>query len=687
MAQRPSSLSKETSSVTLVYTYLGILIALWTAILGISLWFGLTRTYSHAEENARIEARTAFIKDEAYRVWSMRLGGVYVPITEKTMPNPYLDVRGRDIITPSLQLTKLNSEYMIRLVHEVETTELNSGIIGHTSANKPMRPANKSDEWEAESLEIMDKDRSITEIDTRVSMHGEEYMRLIRPLIADPACGDCHDGVKRGDLVGGQSVSVPMAPGLAAANHMANIYIFSHGGLWVLGIILFSFGAHSLQQRIRQRDKKEQELRVLAEDLEDRVRAGVKDVNRRERELQALMDNTDSGVFLKNSAHEYTLANNCFSSLVNKDIAEIVGSNDKQILPADLAAQFLNGEIAVMDSRRSAEIKDLHFPHKPDETFSAFIFPLIDDESAVAGVGGILINTTQRQQMEEIMRKAKDDAENASRAKSDFWVNISHEIRTPLNGVMGMADLLLRSNLNQEQAFMAATIKSSSNNLLNVLNDILDFSKIENGKMYLDPTPFSLRDMVFDAVANIVPMAYEKNLEVIVHVAPKVPDHLIGDWTRLRQVLLNIINNAVKFTEKGEVTIAVRVLSQGKESVRLRLSVTDTGIGIAPEKQKKIFSAFVQGDSSSTRKYGGTGLGLAISTALVKLMGSEISLESSPGYGSSFWFDIDLPFILDEGRAPCPWARCKTSGAFLPWWWMTIPPTCIFFKSNFRLGA
>ena len=205
--------------------------------------------------------------------------------------------------------------------------------------------------------------------------------------------------------------------------------------------------------------------------------------------------------------------------------------------------------------------------------------------------------------------------------------------------------------------------------------------------MYLDPTPFSLRDMVFDAVANIVPMAYEKNLEVIVHVAPKVPDHLIGDWTRLRQVLLNIINNAVKFTEKGEVTIAVRVLSQGKESVRLRLSVTDTGIGIAPEKQKKIFSAFVQGDSSSTRKYGGTGLGLAISTALVKLMGSEISLESSPGYGSSFWFDIDLPFILDEGRAPCPWARCKTSGAFLPWWWMTIPPTCIFLKSNFRLGA
>ena len=418
--------------------------------------------------------------------------------------------------------------------------------------------------------------------------------------------------------------------------------------MWVLGMGLFGFGAHSLQMRVRQRDQAERELRVLTEELEERVQTGIKAAAKRESELQAFMDNADSGVFLKNTEHKYVLVNKRFCALVQKETAEIIGRTDRLMLPDDLASQLMSSEKQVMSDLAPREIDNLHFWGWEKESFSAFVFPVMDDEGKLAGVGGIVANTTQRQRMEEAMRAARDAAERASQAKSDFLANVSHEIRTPLNGVMGMADLLLRSDLNKEQAGMAATIKSSSDSLLSVLNDILDFSKIESGKMYLDPTPFSLRDMVFDAVANIVPAAYKKHLEVIVHVAPRVPDHLIGDWTRLRQVLLNLLNNAVKFTEKGEVTIAVRVLSQGKETVRLRLSVTDTGIGIDQEKQKMVFAAFVQADTSTTRKYGGTGLGLAISTQLVKLMGSEMCLESSPGYGSSFWFDIDLPFVVED---------------------------------------
>ncbi len=650
MALLPSAFSNEASSGKLLYTYLGILIALWTLIIGVSLWLGLEGTYSRAEEYARIQARTASSKDEAYRLWAMRLGGVYAPITDKTPPNPYLDAKNREVITPSLQLTKINPEYMLRLVHELETTEINTGIVGHIAGNNPLRPANKSDQWEFDALKAMNKDRSVTEVTALATINGKEYMRLIYPLIANSNCGDCHAGVKRDDLVGGLSVSVPMAPILASADRIANIYIISHGVLWVLGIVLFLFGAKSLQVRIRQRDEAERELRALTEDLENRVQEGVKAAAKREHELQAFMDNTDSGLFLKNSAREYVLVNKRFGALINKDVAEIIGRDDSSVLPATLVVQIAEKELAVMDSRQPMEIEDLHLPDKPGEAFSAFIFPIMDDEGAVAGVGGIVLNITQHRHMEEAMREARDTAEHISQGKSDFLANVSHEIRTPLNGVTGMADLLLRSNLTKEQAVMAATIKSSSDSLVKVLNDILDFSKIESGKMYLDPTPFSLRDMVFDAVANIVPMAYKKNLEVIVHVAPKVPDHLIGDWTRLRQVVLNLSNNAVKFTEKGEVTIAVRVLSQGKDTVRLRLSVTDTGIGIAPDKQKMIFSAFAQADSSTTRKYGGTGLGLAISTQLVKLMDSEMCLESSPGYGSSFWFDIDLPFIADDGQ-------------------------------------
>lgn len=648
MAKTFSLFSKEASSRTVLYAYLAILIALWTLIIGISLWFGLESTYSRAEGYARIQARTASAKDEAYLRWAARLGGLYAPVTEKTMPNPYLDAKGRDITTPTLQLTKITPEYMVRLVQEMEAAEMDTGVLGHLTSTHPLRPANKSDEWETGALEAMDKDRSITQVSGLELINGQEYMRLIYPLIANPTCGDCHAGIKRGDLVGGLSASVPMAPILASADRMATIYIASHGVLWALGIILFSFGGHSLHTRIRQRDEAEQGLRVLTEELEERVQTGIKAAAKRERELQAFMDNTDSGVFLKNTDQKYVLVNKRFCALLHREAPDLIGRTDRLVLPEKLATQIMSKEKEVLADLTPREIDELHLPGWENESFSAFIFPVMDDEGKLAGVGGIVVNTTQRQRMEEAMRKARDAAERASQAKSDFLANISHEIRTPLNGVMGMADLLLRSDLSKEQASMAATIKSSSDSLLSVLNDILDFSKIENGKMYLDPTPFSLRDMVFDAVANIVPAAYKKNLEVIVHVAPKVPDHLIGDWTRLRQVLLNLLNNAVKFTEKGEVTIAVRVLSQGKDTVRLRLSVTDTGIGIDQEKQKMIFSAFVQADTSTTRKYGGTGLGLAISTALVKLMGSEMSLESSSGYGSSFWFDIDLPFVSDD---------------------------------------
>lgn len=236
-------------------------------------------------------------------------------------------------------------------------------------------------------------------------------------------------------------------------------------------------------------------------------------------------------------------------------------------------------------------------------------------------------------------------AKQASKAKSEFLANISHEVRTPLNGVLGMTELLLRTDLDDQQSSMAETIKTSGNNLLVVLNDILDFSKIEAGKMLLDPQPFSLRDTVFDVMKGLAPTAYSKKLELIVNIAPQTPDTLIGDSVRIRQVLLNLVGNAIKFTERGEVILTVHDLDVRTDGALLRFSVADTGIGIAPEKKESIFSAFEQADSSTTRKFGGTGLGLAISHRLVSLMGGRLELESRLGEGSTFRFDIDLPLV------------------------------------------
>ena len=389
-------------------------------------------------------------------------------------------------------------------------------------------------------------------------------------------------------------------------------------------------------------------LQATVRDITDRKRA--EEQNR----LQvAALENAANAVVMTDTEGMILWVNPAFTSLTGYPAEEAIGKHTRLLRSGRQNPEFYADLWQTI--KRGQVWRGELINRKKDGSFyteGMTIAPIRDSLGAITRYVAIKQDVTERKRAEEALSQAKDAAEAASRAKSEFLANMSHEIRTPFNAIVGMTELALDTELTPEQREYLNTVKSATGSLLTVINDILDFSKIEAGKLEMDRIDFRLRETIEDTMRMLALRAHEKGLELACRISQGIPEILIGDPDRLRQIIVNLTGNAIKFTASGEVIVNVEVESQTKNDVFLHFTVKDTGIGIPADKQQMIFQAFSQADTSTTRRYGGTGLGLAIASRLVKVMGGNLWLESEAGKGSTFHFTARFPVQQHPTVAP-----------------------------------
>ena len=373
------------------------------------------------------------------------------------------------------------------------------------------------------------------------------------------------------------------------------------------------------------------------------------------RDFTNFLDSTADLVYLKDNDLRYRACSRELALLLGySDWHEIIGKTDEQIRrPSTLIHFEQEPELEVLEQGSSLSLtENIIVRGDRKGILSTIKKPLLNSRGEAVGVLSISRDITEITDMAEELRQALEKAEEATRAKSEFLANMSHEIRTPMNAVIGMTHLALRTDLDRKQRDYLEKIDGSAKALLRIINDILDFSKIEAGGLELETTEFHL-DSVIENLSNmLLVQVEEKGLELLFRVDPEVPLNLVGDPLRLGQILLNLVSNAIKFTEQGEIVVSICTKERIGNQILLKFSVKDSGIGLTTAQQRKLFRSFSQADASTTRRFGGTGLGLAISKELAAMMGGEIGVESELTQGSTFWFTVKMEEHQKELRSP-----------------------------------
>ena len=590
------------------------------------------------------EARANWNKDQAFRRWATRHGGLYVKPDDRTPPNPYLEhLPERDVVTTDgVKLTLMNpASMMSQMTKEFE--EL-FGIKGKVTSQVLLNPANEPDAWELSALQKFDEGEQ--EIIEQSNIDGMPFIRLMRPMVMTEGCILCHGslGFEVGDIRGGVSVSIPLTPYYAAEQESKKSLFFSHGSVWVFGILTIGFISLRGQKRENERREAESLLRRAHDNLEEKVQERTQELECQKRALDehAIVSITD----IKGNI---TYANDKLCEISGYTREELLGQNHRILKSEEHSPEFYS---KIWKTISNGKVWNGNIKNKKKSGgfywVDATIVPFLNVDGKPSQYIAIRTDITERKNAELSVESSLEKAETANRAKSELMANMSHELRTPLNAIIGFSDTMKEEVFgplgHEKYREYLNDINYSGIHLLDLINDILDVSAIEAGVVELHEENISVSDVVDASIRIIMPRSNSGKVTVTSSVSSETPQ-IFADERRVKQVFLNLLSNAVKFTpEGGKVTVN----SWLNEDASLSISVVDTGIGMDEDGVEKALSKFGQVDSGLDRKHEGTGLGLPLTIGLMECHGGTLEVKSEKGRGTQLTVIFPKERIVDN---------------------------------------